>query len=210
MMDKQKNEKTKNEKRKGQPIRPLAMGLFILGTLLILVISVVGVVLREPEPIPNVVNAEAVQEAIQEESGASAPPNCNFMWHNQADEDLSAALTAALDDAGIDYQAAIVEAYGEQEICQSEDGSYYDGNFNIMDWSPKVTVTAPESDAARGQQILDMLPIVEAALGENRIGYVNVVFMVDGEESLWRVSHTDLEAAIAEGTSPEAIYALSQ
>lgn len=206
MMDKQKNEKMKNEKRKGQPIRPLAMGLFILGTLLILVISVVGVVLREPEPIPNVVNAEAVQA----ESESSAPPNCNFMWHNQADEDLSAALVTALDDAGIDYQAAIVEAYGEQEICQSEDGSYYDGNFNIMDWSPKVTVAAPESDAARGQQILDILPIVEAALGENRIGYVNVVFMVDGEESLWRVSHADLEAAIAEGTSPEAIYALSQ
>ncbi|MCA9888800.1 MAG: hypothetical protein KC546_10525 [Anaerolineae bacterium] len=219
MTEKPKREKSKNDAQSVKSAILILAGLLVIGFATMLMLRPQSV------DVENVVEAEP-QVAISEDGtlapgdgeivtpAGEYPSDCSYMWQSGSDDDLTTALKAALDDAGIDYKEAVMNTYGEQEICTAEDGSYYDGDYLIMDYSPRITLVAAADEAGRGEQIIELFQPAAAMLIEQgkTLGYLDVIFnLADGEQEQWKATLGDLRQAIEDNPDdPAAIYALGQ
>ncbi|MAU10257.1 MAG: hypothetical protein CL607_10575 [Anaerolineaceae bacterium] len=206
MTEKRKREKTKNDARSTQTAIALVAALLVLGA--------GAFFFLQPATGTVVSNADAMQAEFEVAVtvAPSYPSGCNMMWQYGEDDALTTQLQAALDAAGITYEEAIMTTYGEQETCQADDGSYYDGDYLIMDYSPRITIDAADDEAGRGQQILALYREGYATLSaeDKTRGYLDVIFnLPDGEQKQWKASFDDVFQAIeSDPANSEAIYAM--
>lgn len=218
MTEKRKREKTKNDARFSQTAVALVAALLVLGAgaffFLQPQVSTVeeSVVQGEPQVAYSEDGTLAPGDGEIVTHAAAYPSGCNMMWQYGEDDALTAQLQSALDEAGIAYEEAIMTTYGEQETCQAEDGSYYVGDYLIMDYSPRITIDAADDEAGRGQQILALYREGYATLSaeDKTRGYLDVIFnLPDGEQLQWKASFDDVFQAIEnDPTNSEAIYAM--
>lgn len=166
-----------------------------------------------PAPNDNTSTSTPSPPAPDElDNDVTATPVCFFNWAREdAPEKDYLAIQTALDSAGYEMANVIIEAFGEDNICQV-DGEVVSTKFLLMDITPMIIIEVDETTfdnpTVLGSMTHDVLVAIAETSDLPRISKIEFEFLNSESSILWTARYQDITVALTDEISDDALYEL--